>query len=87
MEGPRALSHEVYAYIYIYIYILTVNMAKIEMGIFPTCQNHILFLRKCQNHLNCRKKLLLLNIVLDIVFNPCDSRDFINANLYVMYLV
>ena len=62
-------------------------MAKIEMGIFPTCQNHILFLRKCQNHLNCRKKLLLLNIVLDIVFNLCNSWDFINANLYVMYLV
>ena len=45
MEGPHALSHEVsaYIYIYIYIYILTVNMAKIHVGIFPTCQNHPFF--------------------------------------------
>ena len=46
MEGPHALSHEVSAYIYIYIYILTINMAKIHMGIFPTCQNHPFFFEK-----------------------------------------
>ena len=44
MEGPHALSHEVSAYIYIYI--LTINMAKIHMGIFPTCQNHPFFFEK-----------------------------------------
>ena len=73
MEGPLSLSLS----IYIYIYMLNVNVAEIQMGIFPTCQYH----------LNYRKKFLLLYIVLDIIFNPCNAQDFISVNLYVMYLV
>ena len=57
MKGSYRFPHEVSAFIYIFCFLI-VNVVEIQMGIFPTCQNH----------LNCRKKLLLLYIVLDIVF-------------------
>ena len=76
MKEPHTLCMR-FLLLHIYFYFLTINMAKIQMGIFPTCQNYV----------NYRKKLLLLYIVLDIVFIPCDALDFIDFNLYVMYFV
>ena len=76
MKEPHTLYMR-FLLLHMYFYFLTINMAKIQMGIFPTCQYH----------LNYRKKFLLLYIVLDIIFNPCNAQDFISVNLYVMYLV
>ena len=69
MKGSYRFPHEVSAFIYIFCFLI-VNVVEIQMGIFPTCQNH----------LNCRKKLLLLYIAL--VADTRIARDIFDVILF-----
>ena len=46
MEVSQGIPHEVSVFIYIFSFLI-INVAEIQMSIFPICQNH----------LNCRKKV------------------------------